>query len=192
MVKALVIVAHPDDETLWMGGYILENKSWEWHVASLCRANDKDRAPKFRKVCASLGAKCVIADLEDETLQPLTTDAVIQKIKGILPSNKFNYIFTHGENGEYGHIRHKEIHQAVKNMLKTKELQCDKIVYFSYDIQGDIFNIGKNANLVFTIPSSLKIMKKRLVNEVYGFKEGIFESNLCNMQQESFSMENIK
>ena len=37
-----VIVAHPDDETLWAGGTILNHPSWHWFVACLCRGNDQD------------------------------------------------------------------------------------------------------------------------------------------------------
>ena len=39
---------------------------WNWTIISLCRKDDKDRAPKFRKVCKKLGAKCTMSDLEDE------------------------------------------------------------------------------------------------------------------------------
>ena len=191
MVKALVIVAHPDDETLWMGSYILDNKMWEWHILSLCRADDIDRAPKFRKVCALLGAQCNIADLEDENLQPLALTIVIQKIKELLPSQNFDYIFTHGENGEYGHIRHKEIYQAVNKMIQAKELSCKSVFYFSYNIAEKQYEKGNKTNLIFSIPSNLQKMKKHLIHDVYGFKEGVFESNLCNIPEESFFMREI-
>ena len=52
-----VIVAHPDDETLWAGGTILMYPEWDWFVVTLCRANDPDRAPKFHRVLEILHAK---------------------------------------------------------------------------------------------------------------------------------------
>ena len=64
--RALVIVAHPDDETIWMGGTILSLKNTDWTIFSLCRKNDEDRAPKFKKVCAYYNAHSLISDLEDE------------------------------------------------------------------------------------------------------------------------------
>jgi len=51
-----VIVAHPDDETLWAGGTILGHSSWECFVACLCRASDKERAEKFKKGITRFGS----------------------------------------------------------------------------------------------------------------------------------------
>ena len=45
-----LIVAHPDDETLWAGGTILSHPSWKWFIVCLCRKSDKKRATKFYKV----------------------------------------------------------------------------------------------------------------------------------------------
>src|SRR3989344_13962 len=125
--EALVIIAHPDDETIWMGGTILKNKSWNWTIFSLCRKSDQDRAPKFKKVCDFYKANSIISDLDDELLMPLKTEEVIKKIQEILPKKKYNTIFTHGENGEYGHLRHKEVHKAVKEMIKNKALKAKEI-----------------------------------------------------------------
>ena len=47
--SVLIIVAHPDDETLWAGGTILSHPEWSVFVISLCRASDTDRAPKFNR-----------------------------------------------------------------------------------------------------------------------------------------------
>ena len=45
--KCVVIVAHPDDETLWAGGTILMNPENQWTIITLCRRDDPDRNPKF-------------------------------------------------------------------------------------------------------------------------------------------------
>lgn len=37
-MKAAIIVAHPDDETIWSGGLILKKPEWQWTVLSPCRA----------------------------------------------------------------------------------------------------------------------------------------------------------
>jgi hypothetical protein len=53
--RAAVVVAHPDDETLWCGGYILTHPEFLWRIVTLCRAQDSDRAPKFRRSCSDWG-----------------------------------------------------------------------------------------------------------------------------------------
>ena len=42
-VSAAVVVAHPDDEILWCGGFILSNPDWHWRIVTLCRAVDVQR-----------------------------------------------------------------------------------------------------------------------------------------------------
>ncbi len=71
-MKAVIIVAHPDDETIWSGGFVLQHPDWDWTVFTLCRANDPDRVPKFKKVCAHLNATGLMSDLDDSPdLQPI-------------------------------------------------------------------------------------------------------------------------
>src|SRR3989344_1281487 len=79
MTKALIIVAHPDDETIWMGGFILKNKNWDWTVLSLCRKHDKDRSPKFKKVCDFYKAKSFMDNLNDTNKKPVNIERI--KIK---------------------------------------------------------------------------------------------------------------
>jgi len=50
--RAAVVVAHPDDETLWCGGYILTHPEFLWRIVTLCRAADPDRGPRFRRAIA--------------------------------------------------------------------------------------------------------------------------------------------
>src|SRR3989344_6746174 len=106
--KALVIVAHPDDETIWMGSTILKNKDYDWTILSLCRKNDKDRFPKFMKVCSLYGANGIINNMDDESIMKLSISKVREKILEVLKNLEYDYIYTHGENGEYGHQRHIE------------------------------------------------------------------------------------
>jgi len=52
--NAVVIVAHPDDETLWAGGTILMHPETQWTILTLCRMSDPDRSPKFNKAMRNI------------------------------------------------------------------------------------------------------------------------------------------
>ena len=97
-----IIVAHPDDETLWAGGTILSNPGRQYYIVSLCRKNDADRAPKFQKVLGVLGAQGMIGDMDDGPEQmPLPENDVRNAILQLLPEKHFDLIITHSIYGEY-------------------------------------------------------------------------------------------
>jgi len=195
MKKALAVVAHPDDETIWMGGTILKNKNWEWTIVALCRGGDEDRAPKFEKACKEYNARAIISNLDDEKLDSIPIEEVIKKIKSIVPKNNYDFIFTHGENGEYGHIRHKEVHVAVKKMVKDKELKSKENYYFCY-IPGNV-NAPHDNQLKIPIPNIksdyiIELNKEEfkrkflIITKLYGFSHPNFETLSCS-KMEAFS-----
>lgn len=186
--EALVIVAHPDDETIWMGGTILRNKDWKWTILSLCRAGDLDRKPKFDKACKIYNAQSLIYDLDDEILKPVDINEITAMIKKGLPKNKYDIVFTHGENGEYRHIRHVEVHKAVDEMISRGELKSNKIYYFNYK-ERENFSYPelrpptpiKNSDLVIELSNKELELKKRIIKEIYGYpNEKGFELMSCN------------
>jgi LmbE family N-acetylglucosaminyl deacetylase len=179
--EILVIVAHPDDETIWVGGTLLKAKLKKT-IISLCRKNDKDRFPKFEKACKILNSNGYISDLDDleeEYYKKISNQEVIERILKITKKKKYDYLYTHGENGEYGHIRHIEVHRIVNEMLDKKLLSVRKIFFFSYKKRGKTCNINPNADILIKLKEPIFKMKKQLIQKIYGFKKGSFEERCC-------------
>lgn len=196
MKRALVIIAHPDDETIWMGGTILENPDWNWTIISLCRMEDSDRAPKFKKVCDFYNSKSIISDLDDEVLEPLKIEEVSEKIKSLLSEKEYDFIFTHGKNGEYGHLRHIETHKAVKKIIESGELIGKKVYFFDYEKSDQsapgipdlkIPKPKQNSDYTITLNEHQYLNKLKLIKEFYGFNGDSFETLSCN-KKEAFTL----
>ena len=177
--RALVIVAHPDDETIWLGGTLAHFPQVNWTIMALCRASDRDRAPKFKKICAHFGARAIITDLEDEGRLNIQKSLVpIKKLVVSAIKNKsFDYLFTHGLNGEYGHERHIAVHLAIKQLVAGNFLRAKEVLFFNYKKT----DLAPRADSDFILKLSPKELanKKKAMTDIYGFEINGIDTKYC-------------
>jgi len=175
-----LIVAHPDDETLWAGGTILSNPGRRYFIASLCRKTDPDRAPKFKKALDFLGAGGIMGDLDDDPEQiRLTEDDVQNLILKLLPSRQFDLIITHSIYGEYSrHRRHEEIGNAVIQLWHSNQITAAELWAFAFeDGQGSYYPAAiEGAPLFYTLPQDIWQQKYHIITNIYGFDQNSWEA----------------
>jgi LmbE family N-acetylglucosaminyl deacetylase len=178
--KCAVIVAHPDDETLWAGGTILMHPECEWTILTICRKNDPDRAPKFFRATEKLNAAGAMGDLDDgPEQQPLSNRQVQHEILQNLPSDRYDLIITHGLNGEYTrHLRHEETARAVMDLYKSERLLTGQVWRFAYE-DGDrkyLPRAVEEADMHIRLPEEIWQKKYDIITNIYGFGPDSFEA----------------
>ena len=175
-----VIVAHPDDETLWCGGIILSHPSWNFFVISLCRASDPDRAPKFFGALEILKAQGMMGDMDDGPDQvPLDENMVHRTILQLLPQKHFDLIISHNPSGEYTrHLRHEETGKAVINLWDRQKISANELWVFAYEDGGKQYHPRpiESADIYRTLTKRIFHRKYMIITELYGFEGNSFEA----------------
>ncbi len=191
-----VVVAHPDDETLWAGGSILRGDFRSCTVLSLCRGSDPDRAPRFFHALKELGATGQMADLDDGPDQfPLDECLIIEAIKENLPPCHYDRIYTHSPQGEYSrHLRHEETGRAVLKMWLSGEIRAKQIFLFAYEDGGRSYlpRAIDCASVRVKLPEPVWWKKYRIVTEIYNFSTDSFEARTTPETEAFWSIETRK
>jgi LmbE family N-acetylglucosaminyl deacetylase len=184
-----VIVAHPDDETLWAGGLLLSSPEFDWIITTLCRGDDPDRSPKFFRALERYGATGAMADLDDGPQQtPIPDEVVRRAVLELVPNIQYQRIVTHAPKGEYTrHRRHEEVSHAVMGLWKTGTLQSKELWLFAYD---DAYGRSlpqpvKSAHLYNPLSRTIWQEKYHTITDIYGFPAESWEAR-ATPQAEAF------
>jgi hypothetical protein len=126
--KIAMVVAHPDDESLWAGGLPLRFKDREWTIicCSIPRPQYKpQRAEQFFSACDALGVQQLVLfnHVETELTVPFPWLDELQL-------DGFDTIVTHNSFGEYQHEHHIGVHDYIVEKYWGRK----PLVFFGYGV----------------------------------------------------------
>lgn len=116
-----MIVAHPDDETLFGGGELIRHAN-EYKVVVLDYGNHMVRHREFIKAMETIG----IQKWEHWDGEPYKSSAaynesiLIPLIERVLGERDWTKVVTHNQGGEYGHYRHVSTHNLMARLCPEK------------------------------------------------------------------------
>lgn len=191
----LLVVAHPDDETLFFSAALLQKSSIPFKVVCITNGNadgaGNARALQFKQACKKLKVKDSIQlDFPDIYEERLSIQKLIDYLK-ILPTPI--EVYTHGIVGEYGHPHHQDVSFAVHKYYAKKvkiwvpayNCNADKIMPLSaqdYAIKTKIYSqIYKGETMRFSqvIPNrNVDEFAQLSWSEVHEIYESIIEKRL--------------
>jgi hypothetical protein len=187
--KIAVIVAHPDDETLWAGGMILMNPRCSWTILSLCRGSDPDRSKKFSEALAVYGATGAMGNLDDGPQQkPIPEEEIEAAIQLLLPPVHYDLIITHSPAGEYTrHKRHEEIGRAVFSLWEQTMIHASELWFFAYEDHDKTCypRAIPDADRIIDLPEPVWSGKYGIITRIYRFSKDSFEA-MATPETEAF------
>lgn len=141
--QKLMIVAHPDDETLWGGSALVGGG---WFVVSVTGGRNHRRSAEFQGVMDESGCTGILLEYPDKVnLRRDDWTAVESGIRAdfetILHARDWTEIVTHNPDGEYGHQHHKLTSRYVAEACRADEL-FENLIYFGrYYSAGELENV---------------------------------------------------
>ncbi|HWY80281.1 MAG TPA: PIG-L family deacetylase [Candidatus Sulfotelmatobacter sp.] len=162
--NSLLIVAHPDDETIFCGGTLLSYPNWNWSVVCLTMQMNTPRPEELRKAMelyknSGVNITSFLSLQKTDEGQPLSETDIddwknsIQKL-----SLSPDIVFTHNSMGEYGHEHHKGVNKIVHDLFSN---------VWDFVYPGDI-NITPQ-------PTKSTVNSVGLTHEILKKKKEIFE-----------------
>jgi hypothetical protein len=120
-MKAVCVVAHPDDCIIFGLGFILAHPEYDWHIVYLTYRINTARGKEMFDFWSRRGVTVDFLGFSDNKkdmlLNKLSFDPVMacNFIQNEIESA--DLVLTHGETGEYGHIHHKFVHDCCSHHL---------------------------------------------------------------------------
>ena len=118
-MKALCLVAHPDDCVIFAYSYIHNHPEHVWTIGYLTYTEHDPRGAEMSAFWRRRGIDTIFLGFEDhwhdQEQQQLTCwDLSYAEVKCWNLAKDYDLVLTHDQHGDYGHIHHRVVHDSVE------------------------------------------------------------------------------
>lgn len=149
------MVAHPDDCVIFAYSYIHNHPEYDWTIGYLTYTEKDSRGAELAAFWQRRNIPCVflgfVDDFEDQQQQQLLQWYGIDAVAECAAlARQYNLVLTHDQHGDYGHIHHRVVHDAVK--------YHPRLVTFARPGQGTLYTVPADAYCLTELPTHREIV----------------------------------
>lgn len=173
---SLMIVAHPDDETIWGANHL---KNGNYLVICITNGDNETRSKEFYEVMNQVGSQGIMLKYPDKTDGKKddwksSKEAITKDIQYIIKQNHWKKIVTHNPDGEYGHPHHIMTNRIVTKSAKQNGY-ADQLYYFGkYIKKKQIPNYIEKEELSYPL-SKKDIKDKEQLTKIYTSQKKVMD-----------------
>lgn len=173
--NSLMIVAHPDDETIWGGAHLLSD---DYLVVCITCGGNRNRVEEFKQALSISDDQYLMLNYPDKVHGKRddwknSRSGITADLEKIMRLKHWDKIVTHNEEGEYGHIHHKMTHNIVKSIYDGGNIKGQLYFFGKYYKKKDI---SLYRDSLISIDEAEKQVKINQMIEVYKSQSFIKES----------------
>lgn len=151
-MRALCVVAHPDDCIIFAYAFIYNHPEYQWDIAFVTNDEFSDRGQEIKKFWNDREVNTIFLGFEDNiddhwTYHTISFDTVdaTNKIHALIKD--YDLILTHNANGEYGHIHHVFVNGCLNkfdNVVTFNHLRnFYKFKILNYNLPRTSYNLSE-------------------------------------------------
>lgn len=146
-MKAMAVVAHPDDCVIFAYSYIHNHPDYVWTICYLTYTDLDSRAVEFKDFWQKRGIKTIFLGQADVWNVELDCPGAIDQIKAAADIQAViadqDLILTHNQQGEYGHPHHVFVHQTTSGHPRRVTFANFGQGNVQYSIEAGVYSLDE-------------------------------------------------
>jgi LmbE family N-acetylglucosaminyl deacetylase len=146
-MKAMAVVAHPDDCVIFAMGYMLNHAEYSWTVCYLTYTESHKRGQEFTKFWSRRGVAVKFLGYPDQwnlvenCPGHIDDEPAISDIQSVIANQ--DLVLTHAEDGDYGHPHHILVNRATQQHPHRVTFAAPGTGTVKYTVPADAYSLDE-------------------------------------------------
>ena len=176
-IDNVMIVAHPDDETIFGGNHLRKD---HYLIVCITAGSNPIREKELKQLAKKYNDSCIILNYPDKTMGKRDSwkhsyGSIYHNLETILKQKEFQMVVTHNPDGEYGHIHHKMVSKMVTSIANYAHANSSffKLYYFNHYYKASFLKVHPQKECISEAES---LSKYQYLKKYYHSQSKVIES----------------